>query len=326
MAQRMPRRPTSALSSIHAAIRRPDGFSSESSVGTDCAAPSDDYGDETFYGRRFIYRSRAGDRTLVFSVPRSAGGNPYGRPGADVLKILTREHLAPGPARPTRPGAPGEGRRRAARRSRGAPFVRWAPTEGEYGGGVLAWWRRRCVSRGHAVGHIRSIASRPGLRPGGSFTLEPIVRKSALILLVALAAACGSSGDDSGGDSGDNGGATTSSSTATSSGSGPAAGDPAGTTTTAAGQPAATFPGQPAATPQAGQATTTTTPAGGSATTSPSGGGSATTATTASTPGTGTQPGATTTTAPGSVPGPYPGVNCREVHDPEKGTYYECKG
>ena len=42
--------------------------------------------------------------------------------------------------------------------------------------------------------------------------------------------------------------------------------------------------------------------------------------------GTAPQPGATTTTAPGSVPGPYPGSNCREVHDPEKGTYYECKG
>jgi hypothetical protein len=110
--------------------------------------PNDDYGDETFYGRRFIYRSRAGDRTLVFSVPRSAGGNPYGHPGADdigqfptlgpvtrllerigtrlyrdatvptvlaheraslplgtgadVLKIHTREHLAPGPAHPAR--------------------------------------------------------------------------------------------------------------------------------------------------------------------------------------------------------------------------------
>lgn len=128
-------------------------------MGTDCAAPSDDYGDETFYGRRFIYRSRAGDRTLVFSVPRSAGGNPYGRPGADdigqfttlgpVTRLLMHRdpplpgrHLAPSPARPTRPDAPGEGRRRAARRSRGAPFVRWATTEGEYGGGVLAWWRR----------------------------------------------------------------------------------------------------------------------------------------------------------------------------------------
>jgi hypothetical protein len=105
--------------------------------------PNPDYGDETFYGRRFLYRSRAGDRTLVFSVPRLRSGNPYGGDpgaedidnfptlapvtrllerigtrlyrdatiptvlaheraalplgtGADVLKILTREHLAPG--------------------------------------------------------------------------------------------------------------------------------------------------------------------------------------------------------------------------------------
>jgi hypothetical protein len=26
------------------------------------------------------------------------------------------------------------------------------------------------------------------------------------------------------------------------------------------------------------------------------------------------------------VPGPYPGVTCREVNDPDKGTYYQCGG
>ncbi len=151
------------------------------------------------------------------------------------------------------------------------------------------------------------------------------MKKSALVLLIALVGSCGSSGDDTGGQVRPEGESTTSSTGAreeTRSTTDAGTDAPAGTTeTTTTDGPPVSATGGGSTTPE-GQGTTTATTAPGTSGTpgSPRNGDNpqGTTGTTAA----GTT---TSSTPPGTIrPDLGPGVQCREVDDPEKGTYYKC--